>query len=465
MQELAIITVFCYLLFRMIFGLDVSWRLGPTPLWLPLSGVLAVLLVHWIISGDIGIRLLGGTGWGGRKYFTVMLSALCVPLLASFPGIRMRDLQLVPLFYFLGSFVDIVPDLLTTFVPATAPLVWRVYSGVNLSEYGEALKGNFAGEQGITRFRTLSKLGTALGLIILCYAPARAWLNPNRLWAFPMVLLGGLLCALSGFRGPVFRYGLSVMAALFASLRAKSFILLPLILAVAFLVAFTQGRVLDYPLQFQRALTFLPGDWSLKARLEADGSSKWRKKIDELFYKEYFGKAPLLGQGYHFDPALAKETTDIYLSVARARASVGDEFADVRNFIEMRQPHEGPVHILLVTGVVGMVFFLGYCAALLLFSSRSIIRTPPLEITPIQIWAVALILPNVCGFFFIFGEYTTFFAAVIPIAALLHRFERLKASSQISPFTEPESQFSPPPPETEWQAPVAGWHPRQPPVT
>ena len=49
MQELAIITVFCYLLFRMIFGLDVSWRLGPALLWIPLAGVLGVLLYHWIL--------------------------------------------------------------------------------------------------------------------------------------------------------------------------------------------------------------------------------------------------------------------------------------------------------------------------------------------------------------------------------------------------------------------------------
>lgn len=455
MQELAIISVLCYLIFRMIFGLDVAWRLGPAILWLPLFGVLAVLLYHWIRSGDIGIKLLGGTGWGGRKYFSVMLSALCVPLLASFPGIRMRDLQLVPLFYFLGSFVDVVPDLLTTLVPATAPYVWKFYSAVNLAEYGDALKGNFSGEQAITRFRTLSKLGTALGLITLSYAPARTWLNPNRLWAFPVIFLGGLLCALSGFRGPVFRYGLSIMSALFASLRLKSFILLPLVLCGALFVAFAQGRFLDFPLPIQRALTFLPGNWSLKAKIEAETSSKWRNKIDELFYKEYFGKAPLLGQGYHFDPSLAKEATDIYLAVARARASTGDEFADVRNFIEMRQPHEGPVHILLVTGVVGMFFFIGYCSALLIFSFGSITRTSPLEITPIQIWAVALILPNIVGFFFLFGEYTTFFSTVIPIAGLLYRFEQLKSSSLKSPFPDSESQFLARSPKAFWQAPVA----------
>ena len=172
-------------------------------------------------------------------------------------------------------------------------------------------------------------------------------------------------------------------------------------------------------MQIQRALAFLPGDWDFKAINETEGSSKWRKKIDELFYREYFGQAPVLGQGYHFDPNLAKTDTDIYLAVVQARSNVGDEYADVRRFIEQRMPHEGPVHILLVTGLVGMVFFVGYCAALLLFSFSSVLRTPPREVTPIQIWSVALLLPNVLGFFIVFGEYTAFFTVVIPIVMLL----------------------------------------------
>lgn len=465
MQELAVITVLCYLLFRMIFGLDVAWKLGPALLWVSLSGLLAVILYHWISSGDIGIKLLGGSGWGGRKYFKIALAALCVPLLASYPSVRLRDLQLVPFFYFLGSFVDIVPDLLTTFVPAAAPLVWRVYSGVNLAEYGDVMKGNFAGEQAITRFGTLAKLGAALGLVTLCYFPARTWLNPNRLWAFPLILLGGLLCALSGFRNTIFRYGLSIVAGLYATLRFKSFIVIPLAAAGALAVAFTQGKILNYPLQIQRALAFLPGDWDVKAVSETKGSSEWRKKIDELFYKEYFGKAPLLGQGYHFDPSLAKEATDVYLAVARARASATDEFADVRSFIEMRQPHEGPVHILLVSGLAGMVFFVSYCSVLLIYSLASVLRTPPKEVTPIQIWALALLLPNVLGFFIVFGDYTSFLITVIPIVTLLYRFERLKATASNHLPAIAGIENSGAAPEIVWQEPQPGWHPRQPPVT
>jgi hypothetical protein len=465
MQELAIMTVFGYLLFRMIFGLDVPWKLGPALIWVPMAGVLAVLLYHWIGSRDIGIKLLGGTGWGGRSYFKVALAALSVPLLASFPKMRMQDLQLVPLVYFLGSFVDIVPDLLTTFIPATAPYVWRFYSGVNLAEYGAVLQGNFIGEKGITRFGTLAKLGTSLGLVTLCYFPANTWLHPNRLWALPVVLLAGIFCALSGFRNTIFRYGLCVLAGLYAPLRLKSFAMFPLVAVFALGVAFTQGRFFEYPLQIQRALAFLPGEWKFQATYETENSSKWRKKIDELFYKEYFHQAPLIGKGYHFDPELAKKDTDIYLAITARQAEAGDEYADVRRYIEQRMPHEGPVHILLVTGMVGMVFFVGFSAALLIYSFSSVQKTPSNEVTPIQIWAASLILANVSAFFVVFGEYQTFFIVISPIVTLLYRFERLKKG--IQPAFQPDSERESPSSSAEftWHGSTSSWHPRQPPAS
>ena len=432
-QELTIMVIFIYIIFRMIFGLNVPWKIGPALLWVPLAGVAGVVVYHWISSGDIGIKLLGGTGWGGRKYFKVFISALSIPLLASFPGIRIQDLQKVPLVYFLGSFADIAPDLLTTYIPASAPFVFRVYSGVNLSEYGDTLRGNFGGEKGITRFGALAKLGSALGLVSLCYFPARTWLQPNRLWVLPTILIGGLLCAISGYRNTISRYGVSLMAGLFAMIRFRAFLLLPLAAATGLAIALTQGSVFNYPLQIQRSLNFLPGDWDAKATSEAKGSSKWREQITTLFYKEYFAKAPLIGQGYHFRSELAKQETDSYLAIAQRQLDVGDEFAEARRFIEMRQPHEGPVHILLITGSVGAFFFVAYCLALFFYSFGSVMRTSSRDVTPIQIWAVATLTPQILGFFIVFGDLTNFLIQVCPVSILLYRFERLKAAARPTP--------------------------------
>ncbi|NCW28044.1 MAG: hypothetical protein EBV83_07120 [Verrucomicrobia bacterium] len=426
-QETAIMVCFGYLILKMIFGLEVSWKLGRASVWVPLCGLLAVLLFHWIGSRDIGIKLLGGSGWGGRKYFQVMIAAFSIPLLSSFPGMRWADLQKAPLLYFLGSFVDIVPDALTTLFPSTAPIIWRIYSGINLNEYGASLLGNFAQEAAVTRIGALAKIGMAVGLVTICYFSPKTWLNTERLWIMPALFSGGVLCAASGFRNAVARYFLGTLFSLYAWMRWRALLVIPVALSAALAMAFTQGRLVDYPLAMQRGLSFLPGNWNFKALTEAKASSEWRERMKELFYKEYFQQKPLLGAGYHYDPELAKRDTDAYLAIAARQAEIGDSYADVRRFIEQRMPHEGLVHTLLVSGVIGTAFFLIFCFSLILQCFVSVSKTPRQEITPLQVWAIAQIGPLVIAFFTLGGDYTNFLTSVCPVVALLFRADGLKS--------------------------------------
>jgi hypothetical protein len=148
-----------------------------------------------------------------------------------------------------------------------------------------------------------------------------------------------------------------------------------------------------------------------------------------LFYKEYFEKAPIIGQGYHYDPNLAKSATDIYLAIVQRQAEAGDEFSDVRNFIEMRQPHEGVLHALLVSGTVGIFFFSVFCFGSISYAWRSVVHTPRNDIAPIQTWCFALLLAHLVGFFLLFGDYTVFLIQVCPITALMCRAETLRRAA------------------------------------
>jgi len=444
-QELSIIGVFLYLLYRMIFGMNIVWRFGPSSIWVPLALLLSIIAYHWVESRDIGIKLLGGSGWGGRKYFTVILAAFGLVLLSSFPGIKWADLQKVPFLYFLGTFVDIVPGTISTLVPATAPYIYRVYSGVNIYEYGSILKGNFGEESGVTRISQLASLGTGIGLVTLCYFPPRTWLHLNRLWTLPVIMLGGILCAASGFRNTVARYLLSFFAALFTTVRLKAFLILPVAIATGFLIALTQGSVFNYPLALQRGLSFLPGQWNAKAVKESGASSEWREKMKTLFYKEYFQKAPWFGLGYHYSSELAKRDQDAYLAIAARQAEIGDEYADVRRFIEQRQPHEGLVHALLVSGSIGTFFFATFCFAILLATWRSVGSTPPMQISPIQTWCSALLFTLTIAFYLLGGDYTNFLIQACPITALLYRTETLRrAALKTRPPLAPNSTPYPP---------------------
>jgi hypothetical protein len=350
--------------------------------------------------------------------------------------------------YFLGSFVDIVPDTITTLVPATAPFIWKFYSGVNLGEYGTALRGNFGGEAGISRIASLAKVGTACSLVVLCYNPARTWLSPTKVWIIPTLLLSLFITAASGFRSYLVKLSLATLAALYSTARFAA-----LLLALAGLLGLTglvllQGRAFDLPIAMQRALSFLPGEWDAKAASEAEESSKWREKMKVLFYKEYFQKAPMFGLGYHYDANFSKTETDIYLAMVARQAESGDEYADVRRFIEMRQPHEGPIHALLVSGSVGAFFFCAFCFSIFSYAWRSISNTPPKQITPIQVWIAAILLPQLFSFFFLYGDYTSFLMQVCPVAGLLYQAETfrraaLKPSLAPSPASYRPAALSP----------------------
>ena len=423
MPELAVILVLIYILIQIVLGRQIKWKMGPAIIWAPLSGLILVLLYHWVNSGG-GIRLFGATSWGGRKYFTILMAFLTLPLIASFSGSSWRDFQAIPLIYFLGTFVDLVPNTLSTLIPAVAPYIFKVYSAVNISAYGATIAGNFGGEVGITRFYNFARLGTAGGLLVLCYFSMRTWLNISRLWVLPVLLLLLLLCAMSGFRAFVFNFILALGVAGFASVRFKVFFFLPIALAGVFALSLSQGALFNFPLPMQRALSFLPGDWDAKAKSEGEESSKWRNKMRELFYSEYFSKAPFLGTGYGFDPDFAKRSTEQLLRIYTAQQA--DEWADVRGFIEMKQPHEGDVHAVLVTGLIGTFFFALFCLCIIGFSFKSILSVPITSVAPIQIWASAILVQQSLSFFTVFGDLSITLAQLCPVAAILAASQKLR---------------------------------------
>lgn len=442
MQEISVLYVLAYVLLQIVMGKDIPWRLGPARLWIPLAGLVGILLYHWIRSGDIGIRALGGTGWGGRYYFTILLLVLSIPLLNSFSGSSWQDFQKIPLLYLLGTLVDLIPNTFTTLVPAAAPYIFRFYSSVNITEYGKELAGAFTSGEGVTRFRTFAALGSALTLALLCYFPFQTWLRPERLFIPPMMILALLASAFSGFRSAIFNFAVVSFFGLFATARFKTFFLFPFGAVVIGVVCLTQGRIINYPQSIQRALTFLPGDWDLVAAKDAESSSKWRQDIRELFFAEYFRQAPLLGQGYHFDPIHSLREQDIYLRMAVMQTS--DPYQGVRPFIERRQPHEGDIHALLATGILGLVFFVLFCLAAFGEALRWVMRTPRPLIAPVQVWLLALIALQGASFFAVYGDLANTLAVLCPLVGLLGASERIRPQFQDAYGPEPSLDTKPP---------------------
>ena len=79
-----------------------------------------------------------------------------------------------------------------------------------------------------------------------------------------------------------------------------------------------------------------------------------------------------------------------------------------------------------------------------------------------QVWAVALLVPQIFGFFFLFGDLPMFLLQVCPIVTLLYRCERLKEMHQLQPKKRSADEVAALAVESpSWQEPVGALHPRQ----
>lgn len=437
MLELSIMYVLAYMLLQVVMGRQLLIKSGSPYIWIFLAPLLSIVLYHWIRSGDIGIRALGGSGWGGRVYFQILLYSLSIPIIASFSGSSDRDFQLVPLFYFLGTFMDLVPNTLTTVVPGLAPYIFKVYSAVNTGAYGKELMGAFVGfNESVERFRNFSFFGVALALVILSYFPFPSWLRPGRLWIVPALAVSLLMAAFSGFRSSIFNFGACSVTALWATARSKIVFLIPLGLGALMVVSLSQGTLVNYPLSIQRALTFLPGQWDKQAQKDAASSSDWRKEMRELFFAEYFQKAPLVGQGYHYDPIYSLREFDLFMRITVLQTN--DTYGQVRPFIERRQPHEGDIHLLLATGVFGLVFFILFSLTVCGLALWDIKRTPVPLVAPVQIWGAAILVQQTASFFVVYGDLAPALGMMGPVAAILFAYKNLMPSTKPEPAPLPE---------------------------
>jgi hypothetical protein len=75
---------------------------------------------------------------------------------------------------------------------------------------------------------------------------------------------------------------------------------------------------------------------------------------------------------------------------------------------------------------VGTAFFIAFCLCLNIYSFRSVIQTPISQLSPVQIWALALIVQQSLSFFVVFGDLSITLSQLCPIGAILAASQKLR---------------------------------------
>ncbi len=318
----------------------------------PLFALVAVIIVTAELTGGIGLRMLGGDTFGGKKYVSCFIG------IASFFAITARPIpkkhaNLYLLLFFAGGFFTVISDL-SSYVPGPLHFIYRVIPASNsgMDEYGNVTTVEF----GRTRLGSLAAAAGGVFLWMLARYGFRGCFLTGKLWRpigmglmFMSVLLGGYRNSIIGC--------LLLLGFLFCLEKiyrtgAVVVVIMAAILGGALLVPMAS----HLPYNFQRGLSFLPLDIDPFVREDAEGTSEWRLEIWRALLPQV-PKYLLLGKGYSFSAQTFDQSMGANATFKNVIDAADNPLALSSDF------HSGPLGIVIPFGIWGVLAWLWFWAA------------------------------------------------------------------------------------------------------
>ncbi|HYG23662.1 MAG TPA: O-antigen ligase family protein [Verrucomicrobiae bacterium] len=350
---------------------------------LPLCFLAAVVLFTASLTGGFGLRSFGGDVYGGKKYVFLLASIASYFALTAW-RIPPEKAKLYVGLFFLGGVFSFISDLYP-FVPAPLEFVFWFFSPTQYVST-ETL------QTGTARYAGISATGRyLLYFLILRYGLRGIFLNGTWL-RYALFFTFLTVSFLGGFRTTILSIAIiCTFQFFFEGLHRTR--LLPIVAMVIVLV----GTLLipfasKLPYTFQRSLAFLPLEIDVKARVDADHSSKWRLEMWEALLPQV-PQYLWLGKGY----SIKREDYSVMES-----SSFKEFDASQRGLALAHDYHSGPLSMLLPFGIWGTIAFLWFMWA----AGRVLYRNfkgsdPSLRI--INAFLLTLFLTRVVLFLFVYG--------------------------------------------------------------
>ncbi len=371
-----------------------------------------------------GLRALGGESWGGMGYVQLFIAAGFY-LTAKYIQLTPRQIKLSIVLMLLLSFVPAISQIV--FV-ASGGRIYQQYMFVHAYVVGllSSLEAAETG-RGVVRYQLLSGVAINLLLVGLVLIPFR---GAYRLLAILFVIAAFVSSALSGFRGNIMLViGMMALFIFFISegKRVRRLVQMGGVAMAAFVVLFFVADRL--PMSAQRSITWVPFiETAPSARMDAEGTSQWRLDVWRLAWQDV-PRYLWIGKGYALNPAELMSH-----SVRRD---------GVQMAVATQDYHNGPLSLLLVFGIPGLIVGSGF---LIVSSIEVVRRIPTLGDDPFirrfYIAFLARYLFSAVTFFTIFGDARESFVRAFIMLAFMnmaYRVQRPVVKEQVDAETTPRS--------------------------
>ena len=376
----------------------------------PLLALVAVVFITAELTGGFGLRSMGSSVYGGKKYVTLFIGILSFFAITA-QAIPKEKANLYITLYFAGTFFGFISDLYAL-IPEPLHFIYLIFP---VSDRGIDEMGEFHLEFGVTRLFGIA--GTAGGVFywMLARYGIRDIFLSGKLWRPLMFGLAFIFIFMGGFRSAII--GAMIVFGLIFVLEKmhQSILMLPIILIGIMGSVALVPLASHLPHTFQRALAFLPLKIDPDVRMDAEGSTQWRLDIWQALLPE-IPKYLLVGKGYAFSAETFTQSMGRDATFQKTLSAADNPLALSSDF------HSGPLSVVLSFGIWGVLVWLWYWAAGFWVVWRNYHYGDP-AVRHANLFLFALFVAKVFGFLFIFGgivEDVGSFACLIGLSLALN---------------------------------------------
>jgi hypothetical protein len=380
------------------------------------------------VRNPVGFWAMQTSMVGGRPYFEIAL-ALGAFIILSRVEISDFIARIFPLFYVIPTWCVGVLEIIGRLIPQTAYPLSVLYSGVDVRSVTAGFQED--AQLGETRMTAMQFAGTS-SVLALCskYNPLTLISPLHPLRAVLLATAFGAIF-LSGFRSALlFCMAAFVLATLlrgrFKDLWIAGSALLLFVVALVSL----QGNVLQLPTTMQRALSWLPGQWSAEAVQQAEGSSQWRFEMWEWAWNDdRILRDRVWGQGF----GLSIDDMNLIASSLMAGEGGGTRLggSDRENFMITGSFHSGPLSTIKYIGIVGLALYYPLMCYMAVIAWRLCKRARDTKAFSLALFVGIPIIYEPFNFVVIFGGLDSNYSQLLFWAGLLNMTQRYVDSVQV----------------------------------
>jgi hypothetical protein len=401
----------------------------------PLIFLLVVIYFTAEMTGGFGMKALGSTAVGGKRYIYLIVAILGYFALTA-KRIPPKKAGLYAFLFFLGGFTIAFGDL-GSVLPRSMSFFFALFP----ASMGSAEQISTSREETITRFGGVGNMAIFGFWLMLARYGVRGIFMAGRLWRVLAFALFSVLLLMGGFRSLIIQSALIFFILFFMERMQRTWLMPAFVMAGLVAVTLVVPFANKLPNSFQRSLAFLPLNIDPVVRMNAEASSDWRWQI----WVAVLPQVPdylLLGKGYYTSASDYEQNSNLALA---GGASAADWSAS-----QAGNYHSGPLSVAIffgIWGIIGVLWF--FIAGMLALYDNYRYGDPALH--TVNSLLFALFITRVILFLFIFGSLFSdmvVFTGLLGLSVSLNGGIRRPALARVPvadrnskiPFTRPRFQ-------------------------